>query len=52
MEKIAITKKLKRFRPCDNFWSKPRKIVRIGISKVPPPIPSPPKIPETKPAKT
>ena len=52
MEKIAITKKLRRFMPWLNFWSKSRNIVRIGIRSVPPPMPNPPNTPETSPAKT
>ena len=50
MEKIAITRKLKRFMPCASFWSKFKKMVKTGIKRVPPPIPIPPNTPETRPA--
>lgn len=50
-EKIAITRKLMRLMPCASFWSKFKNIVRIGMRRVPPPIPSPPKMPETNPAR-
>lgn len=51
IEKIAITKKLSKFIPCASFWSTPKKIVKIGIKRVPPPIPKPPKTPDTNPTK-
>ena len=31
--------------PWLNCWSKPKKIVKRGMSKVPPPMPNPPKNP-------
>ncbi len=52
IEKSAIMRKLNKLMPCDTFWSTPKKMVKIGIKSVPPPIPSPPKIPDKKPAKT
>lgn len=52
MENSAITRKLNKFMPWLNFWSKFKNMVSIGIKSVPPPIPNPPNTPEITPAST
>ena len=46
-----MTKNETKFMPWLSFWSSDKKIVSRGINSVPPPIPSPPNIPDIRPNK-
>lgn len=52
IEMMDIIKKANKFIPCASFCSKDKKMVRIGIRRVPPPMPIPPKIPDKIPDTT